>query len=60
MTYDGTNGRVEIWKNQAKNTWENFNQTNNQEKPFYKISVIDLPKKSLYFNSIRDNISIRS
>ena len=58
MTYNGTDGRLEIWKNQAKNTWENFNRTNNSEKPFYKISVVDPPKKSLYFEGIRDNMEI--
>ena len=24
MTYEGNSGRVEVWKNQSKNTWHNF------------------------------------
>ena len=35
-----------------------FEQDNDQEKPFYKISVVDPPKKSLYFDGIKDSMEL--
>ena len=56
LTY--SSGKVEVWKNQAKNTWENFTQTNNNEKPSYKTSLVDPSKTCLYFDGINNNMRL--